>query len=174
MERFKVSLPTLRQAISLLRAKGRGPLPERIAEAMDLPAGEEVVIRRRRLFDRESGRLEEIGASYLPVSVAGGTVLEKPGVLPKALFRCVEEFTGRQYTTALDRWIARLASSEEAGTFDLPSGAPVLHVIHTARDENGDILEVSESIWPADRVMFLDEYDIPADAEPEDPKESQT
>ena len=37
----------------------------------------------------------------------------------------------------------------------------------------GDVLEVSESIWPADRVMFLDEYDIPADPETEDPKESQ-
>lgn len=221
MERFKVSLPTLRQAIGLLRAEGlvesrhgigtfvrenrrltrrsrhrygaargragllnaylrheitfagRGPVPERIAEAMGIPAGEEVVIRRRRLFDRDSGRLEEIGASYLPVAIAAGTFLERPDVVPKALFRCVEEITGRRYTTALDRWVARLASSEEAGAFELPSGAPVLHVIHAARDENGEVLEVSESIWPADRVVFLDEYDIPADAEAEDPKESQ-
>lgn len=35
------------------------------------------------------------------------------------------------------------------------------------------MLEVSESIWPADRVMFLDEYDIPAAPETEDRKESQ-
>jgi DNA-binding GntR family transcriptional regulator len=221
MERFKVSLPTLRQAIGLLRAEGllesrhgigtfvredrrltrrsrhrydaargragllnahlrheitfagRDPLPERIAEVMGLSTGDEVVIRRRNLYDRETGRLEEIGASYLPLSVAGGTFLEKPAVVPKALFRCVEEFTGRRYTTALDRWVARLATGEEAGAFDLPTGAPVLHVIHTARDENGDVLEVSESIWPADRVVFLDEYDIPADADPQDLKESQ-
>jgi GntR family transcriptional regulator len=221
MERFKVSLPTLRQAIGLLRAEGllesrhgigtfvqenrrltrrsrhrygaargrtgllnahlrheitfagRGPLPERIAEAMSMSTGDEVVIRRRNLYDRETGRLEEIGASYLPVLIAGGTFLEKPVVVPKALFRCVEEITGRHYTTALDRWVARLATGEEAGAFDLPTGAPVLHVIHTARDEHGDVLEVSESIWPADRVTFLDEYDIPADAALQDPKESQ-
>jgi DNA-binding GntR family transcriptional regulator len=220
MERFKVSLPTLRQAIGLLRAEGlvesrhgigtfvredrrltrrsrhrygaargragllnahlrhdivfagRGPLPERIAEAMGATAGEDVVIRRRNLYDRDTGRLEEIGASYLPLSVAAGTILEKPAVVPKALFRCVEEFTGRRYTTAMDRWVARIASPEEAGAFELPSGAPVLHVIHTAHDENGDVLEVSESIWPADRVVFLDEYDIPADPEADDPKES--
>jgi GntR family transcriptional regulator len=221
MERFKVSLPTLRQAIGLLRAEGlvesqhgigtfvrenrrltrrsrhrygaargragllnahlrheiafagRVPAPERIAEAMGISAGDEVVIRQRRLFDRDTGRLEEIGASYLPAAIAGGTFLERPGVVPKALFRCVEEITGRRYTSAQDRWVARLASSEEAGAFELPSGAPVLHVIHAARDENGEVLEVSESIWPADRVEFLDEYDIPANAEAEDPKESQ-
>lgn len=221
MERFKVSLPTLRQAIGLLRAEalvesrhgigtfvrqnrrltrrsrhrygaararsgllsahlrheitfaGRGSLPERIGEVMGFSTGDEAVIRRRRLYDRDTARLEEIGASYLPVAIAAGTYLEQPGVVPKALFRCVEEITGRRYTTALDRWVARPATSEETGAFDMPSGAPVLHVIHTARDENGDVLEVSESIWPADRVMFLDEYDIPADPETEDPKESQ-
>jgi hypothetical protein len=27
----------------------------------------------------------------------------------------------------------------------------IMHVIHTAYDEDGDVLEVSESIWPADR-----------------------
>jgi DNA-binding GntR family transcriptional regulator len=152
---------------------GRGPLPAAIAEAMGGKAGADVVIRRRNLYDRDTGRLEEIGASYLPLSIAGGTYLEKPAVVPKALFRCVEDITGRRYTTALDRWIARPASSAEADAFDLASGAAVLHVIHTARDENGDVLEVSESVWPADRVIFIDEYDIPAEAEPDDSKSSQ-
>jgi GntR family transcriptional regulator len=216
MERFKVSLPTLRQAIGILRAEGlvesrhgvgtfvredrrltrrsrhrygaargragllnthlrhdivfagRGPAPERIAEAMGIETGDLVVIRRRYLYDRDSGRLEEIGASYLPVAIAGGTFLEQPAVVPKALFRCVEDITGRRYATALDRWIARLATGEEAAAFDLGTGAPVLQVVHTARDEHGDVLEVSESIWPADRVVFLDEYDIPAEPEPDD------
>ena len=48
-----------------------------------------------------------------------------------------------------------------------PSGAPVMHVVHTARDEDGDILEVSESIWPADRVLLIDDY--PIEPEPEQP-----
>jgi GntR family transcriptional regulator len=42
-----------------------------------------------------------------------------------------------------------------------------MHVVHTARDEDGDILEVSESIWPADRVMLIDDYSI--EQEPEEP-----
>ena len=48
-------------------------------------------------------------------------------------------------------------------------GAAVLHVIHTARDENGDVLEVSESIWPADRVVVIDDYEI--EQEPEEPSD---
>ena len=30
-------------------------------------------------------------------------------------------------------------------------------------------MEVSESIWPADRVVFLDNYDIPAEPAPDQP-----
>jgi DNA-binding GntR family transcriptional regulator len=215
MERFGVSLPTLRQAIGLLRSEGllvsrhgvgtfvredrrltrrsrhrygtargragllsrylrheitfagRAAVPERIADALGVTPDAEVVIRRRNLYDRQTGQLIEIGASYLPVCVAGGTFLEEPAVVPQALFRCVEDLTGRRYTAARDQWIARLASVEEAGAFDLPAGAPVLHVVHTARDENGDVLEVSESIWPADRVMLVDDYPIPGEAEPD-------
>jgi GntR family transcriptional regulator len=211
MDRFRVSLPTLRQAVALLRAEGLlesrhgigtfvredrrlqrrsrhrygeargrpglltthlrheityagpGPAPDDVAEAIGLEPGTEMIIRRRSLYDRDTGRLEELGASYLPTAIAAGTFLAETQVVPKALFRCVEDITGRRYSTALDRWLARLASAEEATAFDLAAGAPVLHVLHTARDEDGEVLEVSESVWPADRVVFLDEYEIPAE-----------
>src|SRR5215203_2542583 len=132
-EQFRISLPTVRQAISVLRAEGllesrhgigtfvkesrrlqrrsrrrygrartdrqlltsqlrhdivfagRGPLPAYIAEAMGEEPGTEVIIRRRHLSDPETGRPEEIGASYLPLSVAAGTFLEERQVVPKAL-----------------------------------------------------------------------------------------
>jgi GntR family transcriptional regulator len=41
-----------------------------------------------------------------------------------------------------------------------------VHLIHTAYDEDGEILEVSESVWASDRIAVIDEYDIaqePAD-----------
>jgi DNA-binding GntR family transcriptional regulator len=53
------------------------------------------------------------------------------------------------------------------GVFELPTGAPVMHVVHTARDEDGDILEISESIWSADRVILIDDY--PIEQQPEEP-----
>jgi hypothetical protein len=70
-----------------------------VAEAMDVAAGTAVVVRRRHLHDRATGRLEEM----------------------------------------------------------------VLHLIHTVTAADGAVLEVSESVW-ADRVTFIDEYDIPAEA----------
>jgi GntR family transcriptional regulator len=145
---------------------GPEPVPERIASAMGIAAGTEVIVRRRDLYD-DKDELQEIGASYLPADFAAGTYLAEPKVVPKALFRCVEEITGRRYAYALDHWIARPAAVEEAEAFGLPLGAYVVHIVHTATDENGDVLEVSESIWPADRLAFIDEYDIPAEADPD-------
>ncbi len=81
--------------------------------------------------------------------------------VPKALFLCVEDLSGQQYTHARDAWVSRLPTAAEADLFNLAPGAPVLHVTHTARAAEGNVLEISESIWPADRVMFIDEYDIP-------------
>jgi DNA-binding GntR family transcriptional regulator len=208
VKRFQVSLPTIRQAMGVLRAEGlvesrhgigtfvkdqrrwqrrsrdrygrarkdqklltadlrheitfsgRSPVPGHIAEPMMIPAGSEVVIRRRVLFDKKSGRSEEIGASYLPIEIAGGTFLEEPNVVPKALFLCVEDLSGKRYAHAKDQWIVRSATPEEGETLDIPPGSPVLNVVHAASAEDGQILEVSESIWPADRIMLVDEYDI--------------
>jgi GntR family transcriptional regulator len=139
---------------------------------MDVEPGTEVVVRRRRLYDKETGRPEEIGASYIPIEIAGGTLLEEPTVVPKGLFLCVEELSGKRYTTARDHWVARLPTAEEAAALELPTGAPVMHVIHVARAEDGTILEVSESVWPADRIMVIDDYEVePTALEPEAPSE---
>jgi hypothetical protein len=100
------------------------------------------------------------------VSIAAGTYLEQPTVVPQALFLCVEELSGRHYTHASDRWQVRRATAEEASMLETPAGSPVIHLIHNAADENGDTLEVSESVWPADRVVVIDDYDIAQ--EPED------
>lgn len=208
VERFGVSLPTLRQAIGVLRSEGlvesrhgigtfvkdtrrrqrhsrirygrahedeqpeasdlerqivsagREPAPSYVAEAMSAEPGADVVVRRVHLYDRDSGQLEEIGASYLPVEIAGGTYLEEPDPAPKALFLCVEELGGQRYAIARDRWVSRFPSPEEADLFGLTGGMHVLQVTHTACAADGSVLEVSESIWPADRMTFVDEYDI--------------
>jgi DNA-binding GntR family transcriptional regulator len=151
---------------------GRAPVPQTIAEVMDLEAGAEVVVRRRHLYDKVTGRPEEVGASYIPVDIAGDTFLEKPTRVPKALFLCIEDLAGKRYATARDHWIARAPTAEEAAALELPTGAPVMHVIHVARAEDGTLLEVSESVWPADRIMVIDDYDVePAAALPEVPSE---
>jgi DNA-binding GntR family transcriptional regulator len=145
---------------------GPEPAPPGIAEAIGIEPGETVIVRRRDLYD-DAGELQEIGASYLPREYAEDTFLAKPTVVPKALFRCVEDITGRRYTHATDQWVSRAATVHEAERFAIPIGSYVLHLTHVARDAASNVIEVSESTWPADRVAFIDDYDIPA--EPADP-----
>jgi GntR family transcriptional regulator len=65
-----------------------------------------------------------------------------------------------------------MPSAEEAAALDLPTGAPVIHIVHIARADDGTALEVSESVWPAERVVVIDDYPIEQDAdEPEAPSE---
>jgi hypothetical protein len=40
-----------------------------------------------------------------------------------------------------------------------------VHLIHNAADEDGTTLEVSESVWSADRVVVIDDYDIAQEPE---------
>lgn len=220
LDRFRVSLPTLRQAMGVLRSEGlvesrqgvgtfvtesrrlqrqsrkrygraradkklltshlqheiifAGPetVPSHISDTGAFNEGESVVTRRRLLRDKQTARPTELGASYLPASIAGGTYLESTEVVPKALFLCMEELSGDRYTYATDQWIDRLATPSESELLELPNMTHVIHLIHVARGRNGDVLEVSESVWPADRVMFIDDYEIPQEAETlDDPSE---
>jgi GntR family transcriptional regulator len=213
VERFRLSLPTIREALRVLRAEGliesrhgigtfvkvdsrlqrrsrhrygrarkdqqlltshlrheivfagRQPAPDYIAEVMNIAPGTEVVVRRRILRDKQTDRVEELGASYLPTAIAAGTFLEQRDVVPKALFLCVEELSGQRYAYARDRWTSRSATPDEALLLDLQPGSQLLHVLHAAEAEDGSVLEVSESIWPADRIAIIDEYPISQDAE---------
>ena len=144
---------------------GPGEVPEHIADASTLSAGDPVVIRRRLLRDKKTGQPEELGASYIPAAIAAGTYLEEPPVVPQALFLCVEELSGRRYMHARDRWLVRPATPEESSLLDLPAGATVIHLVHSAQDETGETLEVSESVWPSDKVIIIDDYDIAQSAE---------
>jgi GntR family transcriptional regulator len=144
---------------------GRKLVPRHIAQAAGVADDVEMVTRRRVLFDMTTGGPQEIGASYIPLDIGGGTYLEEPVVVPKALFLCVEELSGRQYAAAHDRWLWRQPDSSEMATLRISAGVGVVHVVHTARAQDGTLLEVSESIWPADRIELIDEYDVASRAE---------
>jgi GntR family transcriptional regulator len=145
---------------------GRAAVPDHVAAAADLEAGTEVVIRRRLLLDKETGKPQELGASYLPAAFAGGTFLEEPTVVPKALFLCVEDLSSKRYAHVRDHWQWRMPTATEAEALQIPSTTGVVHLVHVARADDDTLLEVSESVWPADRIEVIDEYDVPQ--EPED------
>jgi DNA-binding GntR family transcriptional regulator len=81
-------------------------------------------------------------------------------VVPKALFPLVEDLSGRRYAHASDRWQVRPVTAEEASLLEIPSGSPVIRLIDNAADGNGDTFEVSESVWPSDRIVVIDDCDV--------------
>ncbi|HEX8344239.1 MAG TPA: GntR family transcriptional regulator [Actinoplanes sp.] len=139
---------------------GRALIPDHVAEAAGLDGGAEMIIRRRVLYDKISGKPQEMGASYIPVEIGGGTYLEEAVVVPKALFLCVEELSGQRYAKVVDRWSWRRPDAMESTLLGMSSDAGVVHLVHVARADDNTLLEVSESIWPADRIEIIDEYDV--------------
>ena len=53
-----------------------------------------------------------------------------------------------------------MSTAEEATVLQLPTGAPVMQVIHVARADDGSILEAFDSVWPADRIVVIDDYEV--------------
>ncbi|MCT2587773.1 GntR family transcriptional regulator [Actinophytocola gossypii] len=207
VERFGVSLPTVRQALGVLRTEGviesrqgigtfvrdnrrlqrrsrnrygrarddkklltahlRHEIisaqpeepPQEISALLDEPT-KRILVRRRRLINPDTNRPEELGASYLPGEYVFGTFLETTDVVPKALFLCIEDLSGKRYVRAEDKWQVRIASDDEVDRLELPTGTNVVHLTHVARAADDTVLEISESVWPADRVVILDEYDL--------------
>lgn len=218
---FRVSLPTVRQALSVLRAEGliesrhgvgtfvkqqhrllhrrprnrrhgraradslfptshlrheavssrREPTPPHIADVLADPPTE-IIVHRRVLCDPQTGRVEELSASYVPIEIVSVAFLDDAGATSAPASRGVRGLSGTSDVGAYarDRWVARMPTSAEAGTLGIAAGAAVVHLVRTAEAGDGMILEVSESVWPADRVMILDEY--PITTRPEDPATS--
>src|SRR5262249_4074792 len=75
---------------------GRQPVPDHIAETMNVEPAAEVVSRRRGLRDKQTGRVEELGASYLPVATRAAPTSNNPRWY-QALFLYEEELSGRHY-----------------------------------------------------------------------------
>jgi GntR family transcriptional regulator len=84
------------------------------------------------------------------------------------LFLCVEDLAHKRYAQATDRWLVRPATPSEAETLQLPPTSSVVHLVHVAQADDDTVLEVSESIWPADRIEFIDEYPVAQEAEDAD------
>jgi GntR family transcriptional regulator len=56
---------------------------------------------------------------------------------------------------------ARMPLPDEAAALRLGRGVPVLELIHTSFDQDGQAFEVTQSILPADRNLLA--YDLPVD-----------
>jgi DNA-binding GntR family transcriptional regulator len=106
--------------------------PPGVAEALGIPEGEPVVVRRRLMS--LDGRPVELTDSYYPLSVARGTRLAEARKIPGGAITLLAEF-GHVPHHVSEEIAARPASAEECLLLDLTDGEWVMvlsRVVSTA------------------------------------------
>ncbi|THA55856.1 GntR family transcriptional regulator [Streptomyces sp. A0958] len=133
--------------------------PKEIAERLGVPAGSQVLARKRR-YCREGVPTEE-ATSYLPWDVAKDIpelFAENPG--GGGIYARIEEH-GHVLAQFSEAVRAHLATKAEASALALSLGSPVIHLVRNAETESGRVVEVCDTIMAADQ--FVLEYRFPAE-----------
>ncbi|MEU5426756.1 GntR family transcriptional regulator [Streptomyces olivoreticuli] len=132
--------------------------PPDIAERLRMPAGEQVLARRRRYF--VDGTPTEEATSYLPWPIAQDIpelLDENPG--GGGIYARLEE-NGHTLAEYIETVRARLATKQELAALQLSPGAPVIHLVREAVTDDGRVVEVCDTVMAADR--FVLDYRIPS------------
>ena len=138
---------------------GRGPVPADVAAWLQVPAGDEAVIRQRlQLLD---GVPAVISTSYYPAWLAAGTRLESPDALPEGPDNLIEQL-GHRFAHGMELLQARMPTPEEIRLLDLDPGVPVVRMLHIDYAPDGRTLQVADDLYAGDRHEFAFEW-----AEPE-------
>jgi GntR family transcriptional regulator len=138
---------------------GQAPAPAEVAEAFGLSPGAELLARRHLV--RTGDAPVEVGVSWLRVSDAAGTSLERPETFGRPLYQEVEEVTGRRYATAKDQLSARQPTREEAELLQIRPDTPVLVLLHVGYDADHRPIEVAQAAWPGPMTTLTEEYQVP-------------
>ncbi|MDH6706076.1 GntR family transcriptional regulator [Kitasatospora sp. MAA19] len=132
--------------------------PPEIADRLGLPAGTQVLARKRRYF--RDGVPTEEATSYLPWDVVKDipeVFAENPG--GGGIYARLEEhgYSLAEFTESVQ---ARLATKPETKALTLSPGAPVIHLVRDAITADGRVVEVCDTVMAADQ--FVLDYRFPA------------
>ncbi|MGH3853077.1 MAG: GntR family transcriptional regulator [Pseudonocardiaceae bacterium] len=133
--------------------------PFDVAERLKASPEEPSVLRRYNIYYADDEPLQ-IVTTYLRWADTEGTLLSQPETGPGGIYGRLEE-RGHTMSTGQDEITARMASHAEARELDLPPGVPVLDVLHTSLDQNGEPFEVTRFIHRADRAGLV--YNFPVE-----------
>lgn len=131
--------------------------PTLVAEYLETPPGELVVVRRRlRLVDETP---YQIADSYYPRDVAEGTTIMTPGdtTVPGGLMAAA----GHPQVHFRDEITIRMPAHAEVRRLDLPAGTPVAEHVRVGFNRAGRPVRVIITIVPGDRHKIV--YEVSAE-----------
>ncbi|MEU7983156.1 GntR family transcriptional regulator [Micromonospora sp. NPDC049081] len=128
----------------------------RIAAELQIPDGTPVYERRRRTVS-EAGPVDLV-STFVPVDIAVGTDITKPGPIPGGLLDLIARHKGLRADYATERMTARRVNEAEAAALDVPADEPVLSVVITVHQASGDPIMASVLVMPGSRHEIEDTY----------------
>lgn len=120
-----------------------------VARRLGISPTHKSVLRRENVFWADNDPIQRV-TTWLPWSIAQGTDLLKDEVgHPFGIHGILEE-RGHTMARILDEVSARMPTSDERQSLRLPPGVPVLDVLHTSIDTNGEPYELTRFVMRAD------------------------
>ncbi|MGW1779937.1 GntR family transcriptional regulator [Streptomyces sp. NPDC002143] len=138
-------------------ARERPPMD--IAERLSVAADEESVLHRENHYFADDEPVQ-IVSTYLRWDEAEGTPLTEPRTGKDGIYGRLEDL-GHVMTRVRDEITARMPTPAEAAVLGLLSGVPVIEVLHTSLDQEGEPFEVSRYVHRADLTGLL--YELPVE-----------
>jgi GntR family transcriptional regulator len=132
--------------------------PFDVAERLKASPEEPSVLRRCNTYYADDEPLQVV-TTYIRWTDADGTSLLQPKTGPGGIYGRLEE-AGHTMTSGQDEVTARMASHHEVQTLDLPPGVPVLDVLHTSLNQDGEPFEVSRFVHRADRAGLVYQFSV--------------
>jgi GntR family transcriptional regulator len=128
--------------------------PAEIADVLGVSRGEvNCLVRRRRLL--ASGIPVRLNASWFPLEIAEGTVLEEQGPVIKGGVKAALAALGYSQTTASERIVpSRLPTGAEASALEISPERTVTEIFHVGQTVEGRAVEVTTTVAPAHYLVF--------------------
>ena len=125
-----------------------------IAEGLEVPAGTEIVYRRRYMHAGEDDAIVQIQEGHLPLNLVENTLLARPEKVTDGTYAALDAI-GHGPEQVTEEVTARMPTHSEATVFRAKTGVPVIQVIRTTRDKHGHVVELLYVTAVADQNVFL-------------------
>ncbi|HEY2579465.1 MAG TPA: GntR family transcriptional regulator [Streptosporangiaceae bacterium] len=138
----------------------RGRPPEKVADELGVPAGQESVLIRENVFWAGTSPVHRV-TTWIPWTIAGGTgLLEAEIPHPYGIHGILED-RGHVMTRQRETVTARMPTTQEEGHLQIRAGVAVLEVWHTSIDQHGIAYELTRFVMRSDLTGL--HYDIPVE-----------
>ena len=134
--------------------------PADVAAQLDIPDDEPSVLRRENVFWADSDPMQRV-TTWIPWSIAEDTGLLLDDIPHPYGIHGVLEERGHTMTRMREEISARMPTPDERTRLNLPTGVPVLDVLHTSLDQHGQPYELTRFVLRADLSGLR--YDVPVE-----------